>query len=418
MMVSIKRMILLILFATASMMTSCSSSKNVDYSNEYKMYTDAPHHLISQGHNQRMVEVEDGFYILNSNYIYYADKSSMKPVLLDSNPNSDCLANNEMPKNCNAFVYLAAITNLHFLSHYNGFLYTIEQTIDLNSNLFDLNKYRLVKIAMDGSSRSVVLEFDYKPYFLALHRGVLYATTERITSPESGRTYKLLAYDLESIKNEPTVIFENNVSQGTIADIYPYGKNIYFRESILPASPYYRYDLESKQIQEMFPEANETHDGYIEAIKDNTLIYSIFGGDLMDKEGWIPRTVTLDNQNPQTIDIDSPFLSYYYWVDGDPYLYQYPVQGYEDLPGIEVKNEITVFDEQYQIVTNIPTPEFTLKTVLLTGNQHYMFAYTSTEDSYIWYMLDKSQISSGNAIFKEWITTPKVNFSYVKDSRN
>lgn len=375
------------------------------------METDAPYHLIWQGHNQKMVEVENGYYILNSNYIYYADKSTMKPILLDSNPNSDCLADQNMPKNCNAFVYLSEMINFHFLAHYDGYLYALEQSIDLKSNLYDIRTYQLTKIAMDGSSREVVHKFDSHPYFMAIHRGVLYTTSARITNPET-ETYRLLAYDLDRLNKEPEVIFEGNKEQGMIADILPYGKNIYFRESISPYSNNYRYDLQTKETQRMFTEEDTKTSAFINSIHNETVIYTEFYGELMDERGWQANTVSLENENPQQLELNPAFLSYYYGGQDDPNFYRFPQLGYEDFINIEVKNELTVFDSKYKEFTTIPTPQFKNNTTIFAGNSDYMFAYTREADDYKWYVLDKSKIGSGNASFEEWISTPSISFSY------
>lgn len=391
--------------------TGCASKEARDYSNQYNAETDAPYHLLWQGGNQRIVEVDKGYYFLNANYIYYADKATMKPVLLDSNPNSDCLSSNKQPENCSAFVYFSALDALHFLAYYDGALYTLQQAIDLKNKLFDLKKFELVKIAPDGSERSVVLDFEETPYFLSIHRGKLYVTTGRITNPET-ESYKLLAYDMEQLDKTPEVIFEGNQAQGMISDIFPYGKNIYFRESLAPFANYYRYDLENKTIQKMFSDEEGTLSGYINGIKNNTIIYSLFNGDLLDPESWQARTVTLENQNPQKLDLNPSFLSFYYWHDSDPYLYSFPVLGYDEILDIETKNELTIYDDQYHIVDVIPTPNFNVRTTLYVGNKDHMFAYTKEEDLYKWYILDKRTIEAGNAVFHEWVSTPSVNFSY------
>jgi len=393
------------------LITGCTSVKQPDYSNTYNIATDTPYHLIQQGRNQNIIELDNGYYFLNSNYIYYADKETMQPVLLDSNPNSDCLADTSMPENCGAFVYYAGLDALHFLTYYDGHLYAVQQAIDLKSNLFDIKTYQLIKISLDGSTRSIVLEFDETPYFLAVHRGTLYVTTARITNPET-ENYRLLAYNMDNLNNDPEVIFSGNQPQGMVADIFPYGKNIYFRESLNPFSNYYRYDLETKAIQKMFIEESGTETGYINGIKNDTIIYSLFRGDLMDEYGWQARTVTLENEQQQQLELDPPFLSYYYWHDDDPNLYMYPVLGYEDMLDIKVANELTVFDEQFNKIATIPTPVFNVKTNLFIGNKDYMFAYTREADEFKWYILNKHEIASGNASFKEWVSTPSISFSH------
>lgn len=249
--------------------TGCASKEARDYSNQYNAETDAPYHLLWQGENQRIVEVDNSYYFLNANYIYY--------------------------------------------------------------------------------------------------RGKLYSTTGRITNPET---------------------------------------------ELAPFDNYYRYDLENKGIQKMFTDEEGTSSGYINGIKNNTIIYSLFNGDLLDPESWQVRTVTLENQNPQKLDLNPSFLSFYYWHDNDPYLYSFPVLGYDEILDIETKNELTVYDDQYHIVDVIPTPNFNVRTTLYVGNKDHMFAYTKEGEHYKWYILDKKTIESGNAAFQEWISTPSVNFSY------
>src|SRR5690625_3643102 len=126
-----------------------------------------------------MTASEQGYYILNGHIIYYMDKTSDKPIILDNRPNNECLSTTNW-ENCHAFVPLQH-SNSYLFQFYEDKLYTIEyklfgpQDFDSNNPIGKTGEHELVSRDPNGENRKVLLTFPHEDFrAAAIHGGYFY----------------------------------------------------------------------------------------------------------------------------------------------------------------------------------------------------------------------------------------------------
>ncbi|KAA9006575.1 hypothetical protein F4V43_06430 [Paenibacillus spiritus] len=388
-------------------LSSCGEAK--DYSDTYNPDTDYQYFLLEQGRAIQSGESDTGYYFLNNNYIYYMDKGAMKPVLLDNRPESDCLKQTATApiSNCNA--YVSNLDGLFggFLAYNDHHLYVLESAQVLDKDRA-VTRYSLIRLSLDGTKRTKVLEFKFRPMAIAIHRGIVYYSSQDFDVNSDGK-YQIFQYDLNKRFAKPKQVYLGKLEKGSIGDIIPYGKNVYFLEAGIQngANLYrtFRYDIQDETVTGMFtgdPKANCALVG----ILHDRLIFNKFYGDVKDPKSWVIYEADLQGNHEAPLPIERDFFTFYYAAD--KYIFGQPASIYmtpEQLKAAPDAYRMTVYDQQYQPIDTVDLSFLPKDHNLLPGDDRYMFAHYRKEDaSYIAY-LDKQELGSGKAKFKTLIKT-------------
>lgn len=382
-------------------LTGCQNAAN--YDNTYHSETDYPYMFHVQGAGQSIAASNNGYYFLNGNFIYYTDKTQMKPVLLDNRPDSDCLTATEpnQIENCNAYVKIEDY--IGFLAYSEEKVYTIESTSLLGENNESAKRMELIERSKDGATRKSKLTFDFAPESIAIHRGIVYYSS-RDYSKSSELDYQIKQFNLKSSSAKSKTIYNGELPEGHILDIIPYGKNVYFLESAKNMYRTMRYDIQNKEISRMFSDDDKDNPS-IGGIFNNQLLFSYFYGDPDDEKAWIQYASDLEGNQIKALPIKTDFMQNLY--ASGKYIYVRPVWFYMSLEKYKhLKHEMAVYDEQYQPVDQLDLSFLPLDHQLVVGDDNYMFIkYQENNTSYLQY-LNKAEIGSGNASFKPLIETP------------
>lgn len=380
------------------MLTGCSGNRN-DLGDMYHFGTDYPYFFHEQANRMHISAAEQGYYFLNGNYIYYADRSDLNPVLLDNRPDSDCLnASGERPQNCSAYVHTEMLTG--FLQYYDGKLYVLEsETVYGNSGEL-LRRAQLLEISGDGSTRKRVMSFDFPPKGIAIHRGVLYYSTEDF-GRDSDYAYGAMQIPLNDPFAKPTPIYQGDLKLGQIQDIIPYGNHVYMLEIAENTYRTLRYDIKEKKTYVIFTDRPGEH-AAIQGIFDDRLIFGYFYGDPKDERSHVIYATDLKGEHIERLPIYRTFINNVY--PSGEYLFVRPVWFYlRDDEFKHIPHELTVYDRQYREVDRIDLSFLPVYHHLSAGDEHFMFARVGGEGIQDLYVLDKKEIGTGRASFKPMI---------------
>lgn len=317
-----------------ALLIGCSNSDSALGGDEYIEETDYPYNFHPESSQGGITPSDQGYYLLNGNYIYYMDKDSTSPVLLDNRPNNECLKENAF-QNCNAFVSLRPNSTL--FQFYQGNLYTIEYNYGAKNenptNGFKNGVYELVKRDPDGTQREVLRTFLNANLVQAvIHRGYLYYIVEDYDKDKT-LIYQILRHSLRKITKEPEVIFAGTNKEGGISRLVPYGTHLYFLE--WPGNGMFqvmRYDLTSEETSVLW---DQKDGGYpnIEGIHNKKLYHWYYyynnretkTSDITDKRGLKIYTSDLDGSHIQETAIQASSIISKVFVDDD-YIYVRPIK--------------------------------------------------------------------------------------------
>jgi hypothetical protein len=383
--------------------TACTPAN--DYSLDYHYETDFQYPYVMQGEPLSMATNGDGYYfmrgVLGGGVLYYVNKEEMKPVLLDPRPDSTCLqdGHENRKKDCSAYFELGIHTG--FLTYYDGKLYTLELKKVTTPDKPIADVARLIEIASDGTSRKTRFTFPLPPMALAMHRGVLYYLVQNYDI-NSDNSYELMRYPLHGLSPKPKSIYKGQLERGTIQDLYPYGKYVYFLEHG-GTWRFMMYDIEQQTVRRIVSD-DDSMAIILRGIIGNRLYYQYFAGDLEDRQAWKLFSSDLEGNDIQELPIQPEFLSEIYITD--KHLFVVPVTAYlEEEPYKSkyghVKREITVYDWNFRVVDRIAMTGWRRTTQLIPGDDHYLFAKQYDDEGQAQFLyLDKSRLGSGNATFQ------------------
>lgn len=396
-------------------LTSCTVSEH-SLSNEYIPDTDYPFSFYPQTIDVRIASNDEGYYILNGNYLYYMDKQSNKPVLLDNRPDNECFKN-ENGKNCNAFVSLSGSLST-LMQFYQDSLYTIEYKLGTEyvptAHPFKIGEYELVRRDADGSNRKVIKIFPNAiMQYAAIHRGYFYYVVEDY-DVDNEQQYQILRLPMNKLSKKPEVVYEGQHKNGSISRLLPYGSQIYFNERQEgEVFRVMRYDLTSSDTSVVW-EVKDRGYPQIETIHQNQLYFWYYYyysrttdvSDIFDERGLKIYTSDLDGSNIRETNIQTaPIISNVYM--DDRYTYVRPV--WFQLRRIEdedIVDELKIYKDD-QLVHTIDMSHIPLSHSLYIGDGNYMFIQGDTDESEFIQYLDKSEIETGTASFKMLIDTPR-----------
>lgn len=416
---------LLILFLGLPLLSSCSNSEQ-QLVNEYIVDTDYPYMFHPESSNARITVNDKGYYLLNGHYIYFMDKQSNNPVLLDNRPDNECMKADKSgwiqstdlnDENCNAYVPLLSDISVLFQS-YQGSLYTIEYKysteVNNSTNEFETGEYELVKRDADGSKRKVLRTFHNANIAEAgIHRDYLYYSVED-RDKENHLNYQILRLSLKKLSKEPEVMYTGKLEEGSISRMIPYGSQIYFLE--WPGNDMFRvmrYDLNSSSATILWEQKDGGYPNMEAIHKDQLYFWYYFynnrateNSDILDERGLKIYTSDLDGSNIRKTSIQSSPIISKIFMD-DSYTYVRPV--WFQLRGLSeelnIKDEMKIYKDD-DLIHTVDTSHLSVPHDIYTGDERYMFVQGWDDNVDFVQILDKNEIESGKATFKTILETP------------
>ncbi|WP_268625761.1 hypothetical protein [Paenibacillus alvei] len=394
-----------ILFFLILLNFGCSSSEQ-SLSDEYNAETDYPYMFHAQGIGALVTTTQNGYYMLGGSYIYYADKQTMMPVLLDNRPDHSCLISKEKSEeNCNAYVANINPLQTKLLQFYKGRLYTIESRLDQEGSSI----FQLVQVDLDGTNRKVVKTFPNAMLRgAAIHRGYIYYGAIDFDL-HSQQQYQVLRLPIDNLSQEPEVLYGGIFKQGSITDIVPYGSQVYMNEFTDKGYRALRYDLATSTLSSLW---EKTNGGFasLGPIHKNSMYFNYYypadqgnGSDITDPRGLKIYSSDLKGEHIQGTDIKSSPIISNYFID-DRYTYVRPVW-FQIRKAKDIPNEMKIYKNKKE-VQKVDMSQFSSPHYHFVGDHRYMFVIDRGDEYYTLYLLDKNEIETGKATFQPFIESP------------
>lgn len=390
-----KRMLTVILCGIVTLFfTSCS--RQYDTSDTYILYQDDPYTYKIQGNSSNMAECEDGYYFFLGYYLYYADKTTMKPVILCNKPN--CLHSDETDPtkitSCNA-CFPSGHAN-EYISYFDGNIYVLEGDTSRKSPL----AHKLIRLSKDGTKRKTVLHFKYPPQSLAIHRGKVY-TTSSLYDEDGASVYGVDEYDLgKSPSQKPVTIFKGTIPGGAIRDIRCYGQNVYFNEFAMTKDirtvRIQRYDLNTKKTSCLMQEKGDDFPG-TPTFLGNHLLYNYdtvdAAGNSLQSKNYI---CDLDGKNVKE---SFPTDNYQDLSTDGRYIYLDDIK-WSPLSKPADQLALTVTDLEGRSLASTPTGGYNkTSSGIICGGEKHLFLYNQTDTAYQLFYANKEEFENGKINF-------------------
>ena len=391
-----KSLILLLCLLVAA---GCSSNSFPD-DNEYYSEWDYPYMFHEQGYGLKTTRTQIGYYFLHEQLIYYMDKESTKPVLLDNRPDHQC-SNSPTPDNCYALVQLSTLEPPQFLQYYDSHLYVLENYWDRESKTRFDTVWTFASLDPDGKNRKVIKTFEAAPKSVAIHRGYLYYTTTD-GNRENNLEVNVFKVSLDNLKQDPELIYHAPDGVRKITDIIPYGTQLYWLVFTQKGYETQRYDLHSGRVSTLWDRGDEGLSNLL-SISDKKLYFSYFYGDPLDKRTHREYSSDLEGKNIEEVKVDHPPIISYIYKDS-LYTYIQPIGGYVHEYAPDVPVQLTIF-KNGEHIHHIDLSHLSKHIEMIVGDDRFMFVRnTQSEKSSILY-LDKREIESRQAKFKPLLET-------------
>lgn len=377
------------------LLTSCSKQYNT--SNTYIPYQDYQYTYNNQGSFSDIAESEDGYYFLSGFYLYYADKTTMNPVILCNKPN--CLHSDETSPekitNCNAC--FPGKPSGGSVSYFNGNIYVLESDGSDKSG----NAYKLIKLSKDGTKRKTVLHFKYTPSSLVIHRGKVYVAG-RVYDENGTSIYGVSEYDLsKSASQKPVTIFKGKITGGNIQDLICYGQNIYFREfamnSEITAVRIQHYNLNTKKTTCIIQEKDDSFPGEM-AFLHNHILYTYTTLDYTTGEVTQTHNYMCELDGSKVKEIFSTDNYQTLYSDGK-YIYLDDVKGSPFSKPTD-KLSLIVTDTDGNAITSTSTGAYDkISSRIICGSNKHLFMKNQTDTTYQILYANKDKFETGKLDF-------------------
>lgn len=388
----------IMIFACMIILTIGCTAKNneliIENPTQYNHGTDYQYYLHQQGSGQGITETEDGYYFINGSYVYYMDKQSMEPVLLDNNPSNDCSPDKEdnIPQNCNAYINNSFIHFQGTITYYDNHLYVLHTSERTEKDVFGMNQYELIRMNTDGSDRKIIRQFDAKPT-VVIHRNYIYFTNNPMEEVNAENP-SILSVPLANPKQKPTTLYTIELSKLHFIDLTAYGDHLYAVESGRNMYRTIKHNLSSGENEIMY--SDYEGNALITSILKDSLFVNLFTGDPEDEKSWDQYHSNLDGTDVSLLPIKLPILSKLLVDENYYYLNPLSSNNKEEDFG-HIKEEMIIYDSNYEEVERVDMSMRELYAVEIVGNSQHMFLRTTAGTNYErLYYLDKSTIGSGN----------------------
>lgn len=395
-------------------LVGCNNNED-SFDDVYNEKTDYPYSFHTS--DALIAPSDDGYYMLNGNFIYYMDTEGI-PVLLDNRPDHECLQLNS-DTNCNAYVSPFGSALLQF---YKGSLYTLEyNSLDVSgvSHVMEGSEYQLVKRSPDGANREVIRTFPSAEVTQgAIHRDYLYYQISYYDENED-YNYELQRIPINNPKEEAEIVYKGRHESAWL-NFIPYGLSIYITESTFFKEEMIRYDLINEEIYPFLNQEDDIDANILSFYKDKIYLNKypseiILDGEadnLQDDKWKTIYEVDRFGENETKSALQPVELINQLYKD-DRYTYLRPNASYNEMIGRNIPKEIQILQDE-NLIHSVSLEGYTEFPEIVNGDERYMFLsffFYEDEDeenynkSYI-YILDKNDIESGEATFNKLIENP------------
>lgn len=337
---------------------------------------------------QSMAESEKGYYFLSGDYLYYADKIDMTPVIVCNKPN--CLHNEETDPTkilyCNAF-----FEGAKSLFYYKGSLYIFV------TRTATTNKSELMKVSPDGTRRKTLFKVDGTITAAALHRGTVYYASQ-VWEADGQSIVRVKAARLNGKSKE---IYKDTFVSGNVSDIVCYGNYVYIDT----------FDLTENGNLEKTMKYNIVT-GETKVLFDNPVLVSTGIPSFINDKMYYRKTklkfpdMSLENQEGFIADIDGNNIKSSFdpgfpvGVNSDgQYLYAHDVE-WSSFSKPAEEQRLTLYTIAGKVVDSIPTGSFGSIQSIIPGGKEHMFLQQLDNNFFTIYYAEKSQISTGKMQWK------------------
>ena len=380
--------------------SSCGREK--DLGDDYIPGEDSQYMFHAQGLNTKIAATEDGYYLLIHNYIFYADKDTMKTTVLCNKP--DCAHEKEMDPekvlNCNAFMGSGFLHG--FLSLYKDRLYVFSDY----DNAQQKELPQLVSISLDGSNRQTEFLLPPETMSMTLHRGYFYYV-QMDFSDGSVATSRIMLHKLGKSQTQEECIYTSELPDGKIQDLLCRGNQLYFEEygelENMFVSREFCYNIISEKAKRILSEDDLIRPGYPK-ISSDRLYFELFQGGNNDYTDFLYHSTDLQGNDMReeflAPSLDSSCLD-------QNYVYGcYPGTGPEDLPEIA---RVDFYDHSGNLKDSVEFPNARRTIRFAPGDDRYIFLQYD-DDTYTYVDLIEKEIGSKNI---KPISFFKMETSYI-----
>lgn len=388
---------LIISISLSIILTGCISNNenetsNVNISIDYSKDMQFFYHCAGSGYAP-VTKSDRGYYYISKGkdekkFIIYVDRKTQRATPLCSKP--DCMHNNV--NTCDAFVniseeiiidsMLGSLGNV--IQYYDGSLYMICGEYD--KSMIEYNTY-LMKMDADGSNRKKITGyFDNIITNWFIHKGYFYYTSDS----------SILRKPLSDMDNDPDVVYKAKYfvkgNENTFDEIYAYKNYIYFIVNEKNANG------DGEGEISLCINLDTMEKSYLK-IGNNSAYFNAFAGDSMiltytnNKEKVYVKT-DLQGKNGEKVFTQSKNEISSITSDGTYYYFDNAYQVYKNP---DIKQTITVYDENMQVVDTFMLPEMDTNTYnFFTPQDEEYFLLENYNDAgeHLLVMADKSQIGS------------------------
>lgn len=291
-------MSLVLLFLTSCSLSAKNAKEDINQTNteddQYYFYKPTSTSL-------SMAESKNGYYFFggpDNYFLYFMDKSSMKPIVLCNKP--DCLHTEETDRlkvtNCNAFCNGINSSLICYQSN----LYIFEAYPQMDSK-----GYGFYQVSQDGTQHKKIYTFKEMPTYLIIHRGFIYYTINdngTITGKEAETVSKagLFRISISDLSKEPELVYELDGIYAQIYQITGIGNRIFFlcgdyKDSLLQT---YRGNLKSYDIE----------NGIVSDVCSNIGHYYIYGDSIFYFWNGDNYTCKIDGTNANILPIQGDII--------------------------------------------------------------------------------------------------------------
>lgn len=389
----------LILFIVS--LSGCGSSKYTQ--NAYIEGQDFQYMYFRQGSGPIMAESENGYYFFSGYYLYYADKQTMRPVILCNKPN--CLHDKETdPKkvyNCNAFFSNGTSP---FIACYGGSIYVLSSVLGKGRQ-----ETELVEVSSDATKRKSILKFEVKPVSLAIHRGKVYYEQTAYDKKQKS-AYCIKEFDMNKFNAKTETIYTGSLEGGHIQDLMCYGNNLYFLEFAHNKKSFtnikMRYDILTGKAGRLFTDigSDDLELASSPSLYNGKIYYSVSkcntDGTVQTQNSYV---CDLDGNNKQEtfdIDKDSVFLA------DRQYLYSNDIIWSADAKPKE-QQKLRILNSNGKVMDSIDTGSINDNSSVMCGGEQHIFIITGTKDKFQIFYADKKQFGTGKIELKPFFEIDK-----------
>lgn len=390
-------------------LTLVACSRSYNSANTYIEEQDFQYTYTKAPSFQSIAESKEGYYFLSGYYLYYADKSTMEPVILCNKPN--CPHEDETDPEkviyCNAFFH--STDRGGGVTYFDGNVYVLGKIVEgPGASTAILNK-----LSKDGTKRKTVIKFQFAPSSMAIHRGKVYVTST-VYKSDATPVYGINVYDLnKSSSQKPVTIYEGELPGGNIQDIICYGQNLYFMEyahnTKIVTTRIMRYDIEARKTSCMFKEKGDTFPGGLAFLNDRIL----FSYTTLDKEtGEVLDTedlqFALDGTDGKESFETEPYDKIY--ADGK-YIYLDDIK-WSDFSKTKEEQCLNVTDKNGKVLASARTGNYSKISNLIPGSKEHLFLENTTDTMYQIYYAEKKDFESGFINFKLFFEIDKEKMTH------